>query len=302
MYSKKVLDHFTRPRNQGRMENPDGVGMVGNPVCGDMMKIYIKVKDDRIDDIKFETLGCASAIASSSALTEMIKGLTIEEAAKITNEDIARYLGDLPKEKMHCSVMGRDALEKAIAYYRGEPEKKVEGEIVCECFGVTDLEIERRDQQLQLAEAEHLTARQVLTENIHRVHAIAAVHEVLSERGFPGMAHSVAARSGVEAITRSLAVEWASRGVLLNSIAPGYVAIVAGSDKDAAEAHAIGARIEQWGIAQHLRVVSVRDDPERVAEMCDWYNRSLEPGAVIAVLQAIVARRAGEVSGAKTAS
>jgi NifU-like protein len=108
-------------------------------------------------DAKFQTFGCASAIASSSALTEMVKGLTLEEAKKITNEDIAEYLGGLPKEKMHCSVMGRDALEKAISCHLGEPEKKVEGEIVCECFGVTDLEIKRVVKENHLSSIEEVT-------------------------------------------------------------------------------------------------------------------------------------------------
>jgi NifU-like protein len=111
----------------------------------------------KISDAKFQTFGCASAIASSSALTEMIKGLTLEKAAEITNEDIARYLGGLPKEKMHCSVMGRDALEKAIAYYKGQEIKAKEGEIVCECFGVTDLDIERAVKENNLKTVEDVT-------------------------------------------------------------------------------------------------------------------------------------------------
>jgi len=143
-YTEKVKDHFLNPRNVGTIEEADGVGEVGSLACGDALTFYFKLDDQgKIKDATFQTFGCASAIASSSALTEMVKGLTLEEAKNITNEDIADYLGGLPKEKMHCSVMGRDALEKAISCYLDEPEKKVEGEIVCECFGVTDLEIER---------------------------------------------------------------------------------------------------------------------------------------------------------------
>ena len=143
-YTDKVKDHFLNPRNVGTIEDPDGVGEVGSLACGDALTFYFKLDENgKIKDATFQTFGCASAIASSSALTEMVKGLSLEEAKNITNEDIAEYLGGLPKEKMHCSVMGRDALEKAISCYLDEPEKKVEGEIVCECFGVTDLEIER---------------------------------------------------------------------------------------------------------------------------------------------------------------
>jgi NifU-like protein len=157
-YTDKVKDHFLNPRNVGVIENADGVGEVGSLACGDALKLTFKLDDNgKIDDVKFQTFGCASAIASSSALTEMLKGLSIEEASKITNDDIAKYLGDLPKEKMHCSVMGRDALEEAIAFYRGEKEKKIDGEIVCECFGVTDKEIERAVQENSLKTIEDVT-------------------------------------------------------------------------------------------------------------------------------------------------
>jgi NifU-like protein len=157
-YTDEVKEHFLKPRNVGEVKDADGMGEVGSLACGDALKLTFKLdKKKRIKDAKFQTFGCASAIASSSALTEMIKGMTLEEAQKVTNEDIARYLGGLPKEKMHCSVMGRDALEKAIAHYRGEPEKKVEGEIVCECFGVTDVEIERVVRESELTSVEDVT-------------------------------------------------------------------------------------------------------------------------------------------------
>jgi NifU-like protein len=157
-YTDKVKDHFLNPRNVGVIEDADGVGEVGSIACGDALTFYFKLDENgKIKDATFQTFGCASAIASSSALTEMVKGLTLEEAQKITNEDIAEYLGGLPKEKMHCSVMGRDALEKAISCYRGEPAKKVEGEIVCECFGVTDREIERVVRENQLTTIEDVT-------------------------------------------------------------------------------------------------------------------------------------------------
>jgi len=157
-YTDKVKDHFINPRNVGVIENPDGIGEVGSLACGDALKLTFRLDENRkISDAKFQTFGCASAIASSSALTEIIKGLSLDEAEKITNEDIAKYLGGLPKEKMHCSVMGREALEKAIAYYRGETDKKVEGEIVCECFGVTDKEIERVVKEDKLETVEDVT-------------------------------------------------------------------------------------------------------------------------------------------------
>jgi NifU-like protein len=157
-YTKTVKDHFLNPRNVGVIENADGVGEVGSLACGDALTLYFKLDENKqIKDAKFQTFGCASAIASSSALTEMIKGLTLEEAEKITNDKIAEFLGGLPKQKMHCSVLGRDALEKAITNYRGEAEKKVEGEIVCECFGVTDIEIKRAVTENSLNSIEDVT-------------------------------------------------------------------------------------------------------------------------------------------------
>ncbi|MBI2091787.1 MAG: Fe-S cluster assembly protein NifU, partial [Deltaproteobacteria bacterium] len=144
-YTEKVKDHFLHPRNVGEVENPDGIGEVGSMACGDALRLTFKLDEaKKVKEAKFKTFGCASAIASSSALTEIIKGMTLEEAEKITNRDIANYLGGLPEAKMHCSVMGREALQAAIEYYHGikpEQKKMLEGRIVCECFGVTEKEI-----------------------------------------------------------------------------------------------------------------------------------------------------------------
>jgi len=118
IYSDKVMDHFQNPRNVGVMENADGIGQVGNPVCGDMMTFYIKVKDNRLSDIKFQTFGCGAAIAVSSMVSEMAMGKTLEEAMKITNKIVAEELGGLPKNKLHCSNLGADALHKAIEDYK----------------------------------------------------------------------------------------------------------------------------------------------------------------------------------------
>jgi NifU-like protein len=157
-YTEKTKEHFLNPRNVGFIDDFDGIGEVGSLACGDALKLTFKLgEDQRIADAKFQTFGCASAIASSSALTEIVKGMSLDEAAKVTDEDIADYLGGLPKEKMHCSVMGRDAMEKAIAYYRGEAEKEIEGEIVCECFGVSDVQIERAVKENALTSIEEVT-------------------------------------------------------------------------------------------------------------------------------------------------
>lgn len=140
IYSDKVMEHFQNPRNVGVLKDADGVGQVGNPVCGDMMTFYIKIKDNRIDDVKFQTFGCGAAIAVSSMVSEMAKGKTIEEAMKITNKIVAEELGGLPKNKLHCSNLGADALHKAIENYnqrqkaaeKDQPAKSV-GKGKCYC-------------------------------------------------------------------------------------------------------------------------------------------------------------------------
>ena len=159
-YTDELKDHFFNPRNVGEIENPDGVGEVGSLACGDALKLTFKLDENgRIKDAKFKTFGCASAIATSSVLTEMIKGKTIEEAAKVTNRDIADYLGGLPEQKMHCSVMGREALEAAIENYKtgGKKKHELEGRVVCNCFGVTENEIERVIRENNLTTVEDVT-------------------------------------------------------------------------------------------------------------------------------------------------
>ncbi|MBE3100184.1 MAG: Fe-S cluster assembly protein NifU [Planctomycetes bacterium] len=155
-YTEKVKDHFLNPRNTGEIPNPDLDATVGNITCGDALRLMVRLdKDGRIAAAKFQTFGCASAIASSDALIEIIKGKTLDEASRITNDDIAAYLGGLPEAKMHCSVMGMEALQKAIAQYRKQPfELEAEGKVVCRCFGVTDKLIEKvvRDHNLRTVE------------------------------------------------------------------------------------------------------------------------------------------------------
>ncbi len=117
-YSEKVLEHYQNPRNLGEIENADGVGMVGNPVCGDMMKITIKVRDDRIEDVKFKTFGCGAAIATTSMVTELVKGKMLEEALQVTNQDVVEALDGLPPVKVHCSLLAEEAIKAAIEDYR----------------------------------------------------------------------------------------------------------------------------------------------------------------------------------------
>lgn len=144
-YSEKVMDHYRNPRNVGSIENADAIGIAGSLTCGDQLKIYLKIKDNIVTDAKFQTFGCGSAVASSSILTEMIIGKTIDEVRKITNKDIADELDGLPPEKMHCSVMGYEALEDALKEYKSEgyiPLEEINNEpkekMICTCFQVTD--------------------------------------------------------------------------------------------------------------------------------------------------------------------
>jgi NifU-like protein len=158
-YTDRVMDHFENPRNVGVVSRIDGEGQVGSLSCGDALRLTIQVDRDKdlIEDAKFQTFGCASAIASSSALTEMIKGKTVDQALSITNQDIADFLGGLPREKMHCSVMGQEALEAAVANYRGLPPRQIQGDVVCHCFGVTEPEIEKVVRTNRLTTVEEIT-------------------------------------------------------------------------------------------------------------------------------------------------
>ncbi len=127
LYNEKVMEHFKNPRNVGEMEDPSGIGYVGNAICGDIMELYIKVKDDIIVDAKFKTFGCGAAIATSSMVTEIVKGKTVEEALKISNKAVAEALGGLPPVKMHCSILAEDALKSAIEDYLEKKNRNAQG-------------------------------------------------------------------------------------------------------------------------------------------------------------------------------
>lgn len=160
-YTNAVHEHFLRPHNAGPMEDANAIGEVGSLACGDALKLYLKINDEGIiEKASFETFGCASAIASSSVLTDMVKGMKAEDALKLTNKEIAEALGGLPKEKMHCSVMGQEALEAAIRQWKGEPpvpHAQEEGKLVCKCFGVTDAQIIRTIRENNLKTVEEVT-------------------------------------------------------------------------------------------------------------------------------------------------
>ncbi len=160
-YTDAVHDHFLHPHNAGRLDDANAIGEVGSLACGDALRLYLKISDDNIiEKAGFETFGCASAIASSSVLTDMIIGKSVDEALKITNKDIAEALGGLPREKMHCSVMGQEALEAAIRQWKGEPpvpHAHEEGRLICKCFGVTDAQIIRAIRENGLKTIEEVT-------------------------------------------------------------------------------------------------------------------------------------------------
>ena len=157
-YTDKVREYYRNPKNVGEIEDADAVAEVGSISCGDALKIFLKIDSNGIiSDAKFQTFGCGSAVASASALTELIIGKTVDEASKITNQDIADFLGGLPDQKMHCSVLGQEALEAAISNYKGDSGKKGLDRVVCKCFGTTEAKIRQVIQENNLSTIEDIT-------------------------------------------------------------------------------------------------------------------------------------------------
>ncbi len=185
-YTDKVRELFINPKNVGQINNADGTGDVGSITCGDALKLTLKINENEIiEDAKFKTYGCASAIASSSALTEMIIGKTIEEAQKITNDDIVNYLGGLPKEKIHCSVMGQEALHKAIADFKGIEIAEKEGNIICHCFDITEDEIRNAVSEHSISTIDDITGFLKAGGGCGQCHG--AIQEIIDDvHGTPG--------------------------------------------------------------------------------------------------------------------